>query len=150
MSKFAEKLKSARMEAGMNQTELSEKVGVTRRSIFAYENGVSMPRKNVLRKIASVLNVTVSYLTNEDSTDPNEGRVREENINLAREKFGSRGAREAADLLDRNNAFFAGGEIPQEEKDAFFDAIMTAYVTAKEEARKKFAAKSKETQARET
>ena len=150
MSKFAEKLKSARMEAGLNQTELSEKVGVTRRSIFAYENGVSMPRKNALRKIASVLNVTVSYLTNEDSTDPNEGRVREENINLAREKFGSRGAREAADLLDRNNAFFAGGEIPQEEKDAFFDAIMTAYVTAKEEARKKFAAKSKETQARET
>ena len=150
MSKFAEKLKSARMEAGLNQTELSEKVGVTRRSIFAYENGISMPRKNVLRKIASVLNVTVSYLTNEDSTDPNEGRVREENINLAREKFGTRGAREAADLLDRNNAFFAGGEIPQEEKDAFFDAIMTAYVTAKEEARKKFAAKSKETQARET
>ena len=150
MSKFAEKLKSARMEAGMNQTELSEKVGVTRRSIFAYENGVSMPRNNVLRRIASVLDVTVSYLTNEDSTDPNEGRVREENINLAREKFGSRGAREAADLLDRNNAFFAGGEIPQEEKDAFFDAIMTAYVTAKEEARKKFASKSKETQARES
>ena len=45
---------------------------------------------------------------------------------------------EAADLLDRNSAFFAGGDVPQEDKDAFFQAVMTAYVTAKEEARKKF------------
>ena len=57
---------------------------------------------------------------------------------MVREKFGARGAAEAAELLDRNSAFFAGGEVPQEDKDAFFQAIMTAYVTAKEEARKKF------------
>ena len=50
--------------------------------------------------------------------------------------------REAAELLDRNSAFFAGGEIPQEDKDAFFEAIMTAYVTAKEEARRKFTPRS--------
>ena len=82
--------------------------------------------------------MTVAYLTDDESTDPDEGRVREENINLARDRFGARGAREAADLLDRNSAFFAGGDVPQEDKDAFFQAVMTAYVTAKEEARKKF------------
>lgn len=138
MEKFPEKLRTARTEAGISQTDLSARVGVSRRSIFAYENGNSVPRKNVLRRLAGELGVTVAYLTDDESTDPDEGRVREENINLARDRFGARGAREAADLLDRNSAFFAGGDVPQEDKDAFFQAVMTAYVTAKEEARKKF------------
>lgn len=138
MEKFPEKLRTARTEAGISQTDLSARVGVSRRSIFAYENGNSVPRKNVLRRLAGELGVTVAYLTDDGSTDPDEGRVREENINLARDRFGARGAREAADLLDRNSAFFAGGDVPQEDKDAFFQAVMTAYVTAKEEARKKF------------
>ena len=144
MERFSEKLKEARAEAGISQTDLAERIGVSRRSIFAYENGVSIPRKNVLRKLAKELSVTVAYLTDDESTDPNSGRAREENINLVRDRFGSKGAREAADLLDRNSAFFAGGDVPQEDKDAFFNAIMTAYVTAKEEARKKFTPKTKQ------
>ena len=46
-----------------------------------------------------------------------------------------------AELLDRNMAFLAGGDVDQEAKDAFFDALMTAYVTCKNEARQKFGAK---------
>ena len=138
MNKLAEKLRDAREKAHISQTNLSEQVGVSRRSIFAYENGTSIPRKNVLRKLSQALNVTVAYLTDDKSDNPDDGRAREENINIARERFGSKGEREVAELLDRNSAFFAGGEIPQEDKDAFFQAIMTAYVTAKEEARKKF------------
>ena len=87
--------------------------------------------------------MTVAYLTDDDSNDPDQGRAREENINMVRERFGSKGAMEAAELLDRNSAFFAGGEIPQEDKDAFFEAIMTAYVTAKTEAKKKFTPNSR-------
>lgn len=109
MEKFPEKLRTARTEAGISQTDLSARVGVSRRSIFAYENGNSVPRKNVLRRLAGELGVTVAYLTDDESTDPDEGRVREENINLARDRFGARGAREAADLLDRNSAFFCRG-----------------------------------------
>jgi len=142
MEKLAEKLRNARIYAGISQTELSGRVGVSRRSIFAYENGVSVPRKNVLRKLAEELDVTVSYLIDDASMDPDDGRAREENINLARERFGAKGAREAAELLDRNSAFFAGGDVPQEDKDAFFQAVMTAYVTAKEEARRKFTPKA--------
>lgn len=138
MEHFAEKLRAARVEAHISQTELSERVGVSRRSIFAYENGASLPRKAMLRKLAAALGVTVQYLTDDTASDPNEGRAREEQIGLVRERFGAKGAREAAELLDRNSAFFAGGDIPQEDKDAFFEAIMTAYVTAKTEARRRF------------
>ena len=141
--RFPEKLRDAREKAHISQTDLSTQVGVSRRSIFAYENGDSVPRKNVLRKLAQALNVTVAYLTDDDSNDPDQGRAREENINMVRDRFGSKGAMEAAELLDRNSAFFAGGEIPQEDKDAFFEAIMTAYVTAKTEAKKKFTPNSR-------
>ncbi len=141
--RFPEKLRDAREKAHISQTDLSTQVGVSRRSIFAYENGDSVPRKNILRKLAQALNVTVAYLTDDDSNDPDQGRAREENINMVRERFGSKGAMEAAELLDRNSAFFAGGEIPQEDKDAFFEAIMTAYVTAKTEAKKKFTPNSR-------
>ena len=142
MEKFPEKLRTAREKAHIHQTDLAEKVGVTRRSIFAYENGESTPRTNVLRKLADALDVTVTYLIDDETNDPNEGRVREDSINTVREQFGSKGAREAAELLERNSAFFAGGDMPQEDKDAFFDAIMIAYVTAKKEAQKKYTPKA--------
>ena len=136
--KLPMKLTAARKAVKMTQTELAEKVGISRRSLFAYENGNSVPRPKILRKIADALGVTVTYLSEDVCDDPNEGRARERSINQARDRFGAKGAREAAELLQRNNAFFAGGDIPQEDKDAFFQAIMTAYVTAKEEARMKF------------
>ena len=141
MSRFPEKLKKARQDAGMSQTELAEKAGVTRRSVFAYENGDSLPRAHVLRKIAAALDVTAAYLTDDQVTDPDKDRALEENMNVIRERFGSRGAREAAKLLEMNNALFSGGELSQEDKDAFFNAIMTAYVTAKEDARRRFTPK---------
>ena len=146
MDRLGTKIEAARKQAKMSETALAEKIGVSRRSVYAYENGVSVPRKKVLRKIAETLHVTVAYLTDDACDDPDQGRAREENINLASDRFGSKGAREAAELLYRNSAFFAGGDIPQEDKDAFFQAIMTAYVTAKEEARKKFTPKSVRTQ----
>lgn len=41
-------------------------------------------------------------------------------------------------LLRKNTALFAGGDLSQEEKDAFFEAVMRAYVACKDEARRKF------------
>ena len=50
---------------------------------------------------------------------------------------------EAEDLLKRNVAFLAGGSVDQEAKDAFFEALMTAYITCKNEARTTFTPKSR-------
>ena len=60
---------------------------------------------------------------------------------LDRRLYGVAGARDVDALLRDNAALFAGGELSQEEKDAFFQAVMTAYVTCKEEASKKFGPK---------
>ena len=42
----------------------------------------------------------------------------------ARALYGEKGARDVAGLLSANAALFAGGSLSQEEKDAFFQAIM--------------------------
>ena len=63
-------------------------------------------------------------------------------IEEAREKYGSKGGRDIEQLLADNAALFAGGELTQEQKDEFFQAIMTAYVTCKEEAKAKFGRKN--------
>ena len=43
--------------------------------------------------------------------------------------------------MEENAALFAGGELSQSEKDAFFEAVMRAYITCKEEAKQKFGRK---------
>lgn len=64
-------------------------------------------------------------------------------INVSPFQFGSRDAYKAEKPLKRNVAFLAGGSVDQEAKDAFFHALMTAYVTCRNEASATFTPKSK-------
>ena len=61
MKSLAEKISDARYTLGISQTELGDKVGVSLRSILAYEKGESTPRKNVILKLAKELGVSESY-----------------------------------------------------------------------------------------
>ncbi len=44
-------------------------------------------------------------------------------------------------MLEENTALFAGGELSQEEKDTYFNALMTAYITCRETAKEKYGRK---------
>ena len=59
-------------------------------------------------------------------------------IEEARARYGAKGGRDVDALLAENSALFAGGELSQSQKDAFFDAVMKAYITSKEAAKIKF------------
>ncbi|GHU68028.1 hypothetical protein FACS1894184_09060 [Clostridia bacterium] len=134
---FADKLKLARNALNLKQEDLSQRVGVSRRSINSYENEGVIPRGKVMRSLAQALDVSVAYLTDDSIHDINHGKAREAQIEAARQRFGPSAVREAERLLDENTAFFAGGDMPQEDKDAFFDAVMGAYLACKETARLK-------------
>ena len=140
MERFSEKLRQSRKRVRMSQSQLAERVGVTQRSMTNYECGRAVPRRKTLRKMAEELHVTVEYLTNDAVDDPQAGRLREERLTTARALFGRRGEQEMNELMERNAAFFAGGSVDQEAKDAFFDALMTAYITCKNEARARYGA----------
>ena len=44
-------------------------------------------------------------------------------------------------IVATQQALFAGGELSQTEKDLFFEALMTAYVTSKQQAKEKYGKK---------
>jgi transcriptional regulator with XRE-family HTH domain len=143
MKTFSEKVRDARAELGISQSALAEKVGVSLRTILSYETTDSRPRAGPLIKLAKALNISAGYLKNDDITDPSYGLETQNYIEETRQRFGIKGAKEIDALLQLNVALFAGGDLPQESKDAYFEAVMKAYITAKEEARKTFGHKNK-------
>ncbi len=64
MSVFSERLRNARVEKGIKQAEIAEKLGVSVQSYSAYENGRE-PNYDILLKIAKILDVEASYLIGE-------------------------------------------------------------------------------------
>lgn len=140
---FSDKIKRSREVAHLTQNELAQLVGVSQRTIASYESGGAKARRSTIEKLARALKVSVRFLSDDDCTDPLAEIEKDDYIEQAREMYGTKGVRDMEELLRENTALFAGGELSQDQKDAFFQAVMTAYVTCKEEARKKFSSKKK-------
>ncbi|MHC1695876.1 MAG: helix-turn-helix domain-containing protein [Eubacteriales bacterium] len=141
MKNFSDKIREARVLLGLNQQQLSELIGVSKRSIAAYEAEGIQPRPNILRTFADVLHVSIEYLISDDIQDPTYGIEKKDYVEETRERYGDKAAKEMDFLLERNAALFAGGTLSQEAKDAFFEAVMRAYLACKEEARKTYGRK---------
>ena len=139
--KLSEKVKKARVDSGLTQAELADKVGITVRSIYDYEHKDVLPKKYTLYKLARELGVSVAYLLDDEETDNQKIAGQEEFLETVKSKYGYKGAKEAAVLLSRTSALFAGGRLDEEEKDLFFESIMEMYLASKAEAREKFSAK---------
>lgn len=144
MKNFAQKVKETREEIGLSQGALAKKVGISQRSVTAYETGTARPRGLTARKLARALNVSLDYLLNDDIDDPENGMEKELYLEDIYRSYGARGEKEAEALLKKNLALFAGGTLSQEAKDAFFQAVMTAYVNCKEEAKKTYGRKDQD------
>ena len=140
---FGEKLKAVRLSLNLSQSELAEKTGISERSLYTYEQTGTLPRSSNLRKIADALNVSVSYLLDEEETDPNKNIDHDIFIANSKNQYGYRGAREATELLSRASALFAGGELDDDAKELFFQSLMEVYLDSKQEARKKFSPKQR-------
>ena len=135
---FSDKIKLAREMAKLTQNELAKEVGVSQRTIASYESGGARARRSTTEKLARVLKVSIKYLSDDTCTDPLADIEKDGYIEQARAMYGAGGVRDMDGLLRDNAALFAGGELSQDQKDAFFEAIMRAYITCKEESKKKF------------
>lgn len=141
MKTTGEKIRDLRLSLGLKQSELAEKTGITIRSITNYETDASKPRGLQLRKICEALNVTEDYLLNPEIDDPTHGLETAPYVNSVRAQYGKKGAMDIKELLEANQAMFAGGDIPQEDKELFFQAVMEAYLRCKQEAHDRFTPK---------
>lgn len=136
---FGEKVREARLALNLSQAELAERTGISERSLYTYEQLGTLPRSGNIRKLAEALNVSVSYLLDEEETDRTKGMEEEQFLTDVRKEFGSKGAREAHEVLKRAGALFAGGDLDADAKDVFFQALMQVYLESKREAREQFA-----------
>lgn len=141
MKTTGEKIRDLRLGLGMKQSELSEKTGITIRSITNYETGASKPRGLQMHKLCEALNTTEDYLLNPEIDDPAYGLETAQYVDAVRAQYGKKGAMDIKQLLEANQAMFAGGDVPQEDKDLFFQAVMQAYLQCKQEAHDLFTPK---------
>ncbi len=61
-----EKIKRYRHTMGLRQEDLARLVGVSRVHIYSVEHGRVSPSLTLMKKLAEVLQVPISYLTDED------------------------------------------------------------------------------------
>ena len=125
--KFCEKLKEARTRAGLKQEELAKALGVSLRTITNYESGERYPKKREIDyKLAELFHTEENYFLNED----------EDFLLTAVEKYGSKGAKQARELMEEVSGLFAGGNIADEDLDEMMRGIQEAYWIAKEKNKK--------------
>ena len=63
--RLGKKIKIARIELDMNQTDLADKIGAKQKSISRYETGLAMPSIETLMKISKALKKPAAYFLEE-------------------------------------------------------------------------------------
>ena len=63
--RFSKKIKLARVELDLTQTQLAQKISTKQKNISRYETGASMPSIETLVKIANALKKKVGYFFDE-------------------------------------------------------------------------------------
>lgn len=69
MPELAKRIKSARIAANLSQGEIARKIGVSDKSISAYEQGRSTPPFDKLKKLAIATKHPFAYFTEDDNED---------------------------------------------------------------------------------
>lgn len=127
---IGEKIRAARKKAKLTQRALAEKVNVTMRCIQYYESDIRKPQNTeIIIKLAAALGEDVSYFLSDKDLE----LMKENEIFLieAENKYGKSGKAQARDLIEGAQALFAGGELAEEDKEAFFQAITELYFDSK-------------------
>ena len=120
---FGEKIREERTKLGLTQAELAAKLGLNTRMISMYETGKSFPRtRENYKKIADFFDVNINYFLAED----------QDFVVRAGEQYGSRGMRQAQELIDGMSGLFAGGSLSEQDKDAVMRALQDIYWESKE------------------
>lgn len=111
-------IKRMRLDEGLTQEQLAEKLGVTRSTVTQWETGWSQPRMGAISKLASVFGVSVSEMV-EDRSNPPKGAI-----------FPTASPRATAPLLGRVHAGSAQEPEVLEDEIELPHGIRTAHPNA--------------------
>ena len=126
-----EELRKARK---LSQSELANKIGVTRQAVSAYETGKRVPKPDIMDKLAEAFDVSIPYILG--YTDDEAGINYEKDLLAAFEKLKSQTVH--ADKTDWfkieeriiNNVFRVKQKQKNKEKNELKDALNSIYTIA--------------------
>lgn len=124
---FSEKIRKARLAKGFTQSDLAKATGISLRTVQNYELGARLPKtRDTYTKLARALGINEEVLLDDNASF----------VIRANEQYGSRGARQAWDMVAEIGSMWAGGEMDEEDMDAIMQALQDAYWDAKKSNRK--------------
>ena len=126
ISDFPRVLTHLRKEAGISQKKAAESLGISQALLSHYEKGIRECGLIFLVRAADFYGVSVDYLLTEN----------DEFVLQAGEQYGSKGKRDARELMDEVSGLFAGGDLADEDLDEMMRGIQEAYWIAKEKNKK--------------
>ena len=59
---FGKKLSSLRKQANLTQSDLADKLNISRQAITKWENGISLPDLDNIKKLSSIFNISIDEL----------------------------------------------------------------------------------------
>ena len=60
--KFQERLRQIRLEKGLTQADLAEKISIKQATVSAYENGDALPYSDTFSRLGQALGVSLDWL----------------------------------------------------------------------------------------
>lgn len=125
---FGAKVKDARKKHSLTQGDLARILGVSRRTVTAWETDTALPRtRKVYQKLADTLEVSMNYLLEAD----------EETLTGSEDGAKRDSRREAVELVNELSGLFSGGQMAEEDMDELMFAVQNAYFEAKRKKKRK-------------
>lgn len=97
---FKDRLKKARLEKGLKQTELSLKIGLSKNVVSNYEAGTSFPNTETLYKIFDVLEVEPNFLFWDELSNTLKSKILDQNNLNKYENLNSTGQQKVNDYIN--------------------------------------------------
>lgn len=66
---FAKRIKQLRIDNNLTQKDIADKLGMTPTGVSYWESGTAIPNYETLKKLANLFNVSIDYLTGNESNN---------------------------------------------------------------------------------
>ena len=125
--RFGDKVKEQRTLRNLTQDEFAKAMGISRRTLCYYEEGKTYPQDRAFyKKLADYFEIDINYFLTEN----------EEFLTEAAARYGRRGLSQADAILEQTHALFAGGDLSDEDREAFERQMQEIFFDSKERAKR--------------
>ncbi|MBQ7486933.1 MAG: helix-turn-helix transcriptional regulator [Clostridia bacterium] len=131
---IGDKVKALRLSRKMTIASLARASGLSDRAIRYIENNERTPGAGAVQQLADALEVRTDIFMDPEIFE--QTLHKEEFLQQAKEKYGSRGMAQARHLVEQAHALYAGGELSDADRAVFRQEMEAIFWDSQQEAQK--------------